>query len=231
MKTKKAKQTEKEEIQVEVTRKQVKYCTIRIRRDRTVAVTVPLHMKEEDWRAFFEKKKPWIEKHLNAMPQQPKHNYDGEDWHYLLGQKVKLLLCPGFVDGARMEGNVVQITYKHWNTKPETLVARYWSGTLADVIQKLIDKWVPIMKVEPAGFQINRTKSRWGSCNVKTGELKFTLELSAKPYECIESVVVHELNHLLEPSHNDRFHKLMDHWLPDWKERKKQLNTFPREFY
>ena len=67
-------------------------------------------------------------------------------------------------------------------------------------------------------------KTRWGSCTVETGKIRLNARLARKPETCVEYVLVHELCHLLEPSHNARFHRLMDGFLPDWQERKLLLN-------
>lgn len=91
-------------------------------------------------------------------------------------------------------------------------------------IAKLIEKWEPVMGVKSNGFTIKKLKSRWGSCNVQTGHLNFNLRLAGVPEEQIEYVVVHELTHLLEPSHNERFWKLMEYYLPGAKMIRKELN-------
>lgn len=93
-------------------------------------------------------------------------------------------------------------------------------------LQKLIDKWEPVMGVKSAGFTIKKMKTRWGSCNVKSHHLNFNLLLAKVPPECAEYVVVHELTHLLEPSHNARFWSLMEYYLPGSKELRKQLAGF-----
>ena len=93
-------------------------------------------------------------------------------------------------------------------------------------LQRLIDKWEPVMGVKSAGFTIKKMKTRWGSCNVKSHHLKFSLLLAKVPPECAEYVVVHELTHLLEPSHNARFWSLMEHYLPESKKLRKQLAGF-----
>ena len=92
-------------------------------------------------------------------------------------------------------------------------------------LQRLIDKWEPVMGVKSAGFTIKKMKTRWGSCNVKSHHLNFNL-LAKVPPECAEYVVVHELTHLLEPSHNARFWSLMEHYLPESKKLRKQLAGF-----
>lgn len=84
-------------------------------------------------------------------------------------------------------------------------------------LQRLIDKWEPVMGVKSAGFTIKKMKTRWGSCNVKSHHLNFNLLLAKVPSECAEYVVVHELTHLLEPSHNARFWSLMEYYLPESK--------------
>lgn len=93
-------------------------------------------------------------------------------------------------------------------------------------LQRLIDKWEPVMGVKSAGFTIKKMKTRWGSCNVKSHHLNFNLLLAKVPPECAEYVVVHELTHLLEPSHNARFWSLMEYYLPGSKELRKQLAGF-----
>ena len=93
-------------------------------------------------------------------------------------------------------------------------------------LQRLIDKWEPVMGVKSAGFTIKKMKTRWGSCNVKSHHLNFNLLLAKVPSECAEYVVVHELTHLLEPSHNARFWSLMEYYLPESKKLRKQLAGF-----
>jgi hypothetical protein len=93
-------------------------------------------------------------------------------------------------------------------------------------ISGLLAKWEPVMGVKSSGFSIRKMKSRWGSCNVKTHHLNFNFALARVPDVCLEYVVVHELTHLLEPSHNDRFWGLMEFYLPGAKQRRKELKDY-----
>lgn len=93
-------------------------------------------------------------------------------------------------------------------------------------IQNMITKWEPIMNVKSSGFTIKKMKTRWGSCNVKSHHLNFNFYLYKVEDQCIEYVVVHELIHLLEPSHNARFWSLVEYYLPGSKELKKKLNSY-----
>lgn len=85
-------------------------------------------------------------------------------------------------------------------------------------------KWERIMGVHASGWILRDMKTRWGSCTVSTGRIRLNTRLVFYPEECLEYVIVHELCHLIEPSHNQRFKSCMTKFLPDWKERKKKLN-------
>lgn len=100
---------------------------------------------------------------------------------------------------------------------------REMRNSLRRSIAELLAKWEPVMGVKSAGFTIKKMKTRWGSCNVKTHHLNFNLALAQVSDVCLEYVVVHELTHLLEPSHNKRFWALMEYYLPDAKARRKAL--------
>lgn len=86
------------------------------------------------------------------------------------------------------------------------------------------EKWEREMGVHASGWTLRDMKTRWGSCTVDTGRIRLNTRLVFYPEECLEYVIVHELCHLIEPSHNQRFRNYMSAFLPDWKERKKKLN-------
>ncbi len=87
----------------------------------------------------------------------------------------------------------------------------------------LLEKWEDIIGVRVKKLVFRNMKSRWGSCQPATGRVCINTRLALFPPQCLEYVVVHELVHMLEPSHNARFHALMDEFLPNWKEAKKLL--------
>ncbi len=95
---------------------------------------------------------------------------------------------------------------------------------LKSEITNLIAKWEPVMNVHPTGFSIRKMKTRWGSCNVKTHHMNFNLSLARVPARYLEYVVVHEMTHLLEPSHNVRFWDYMEYYLPETQKLRKELN-------
>lgn len=91
-------------------------------------------------------------------------------------------------------------------------------------VERLVEKWEPIMQVKVSGVTIRQMKTRWGSCNVQTHHININLALLKKPPECLEYVVVHEMTHILEPSHNQMFWRYMTQFYPDWKRVRKYLN-------
>ncbi|MEE1077737.1 MAG: SprT family zinc-dependent metalloprotease [Agathobacter sp.] len=95
---------------------------------------------------------------------------------------------------------------------------------LQEDIENLLQKYEPIMNVKANGFTIRKMTTRWGSCNIKTHHLNFSYELSKVPYRYREYVVVHELSHILEPSHNEHFWNIMETYLPGAKQLRKELN-------
>lgn len=105
-------------------------------------------------------------------------------------------------------------------------VEREMRYRLKCAIAALLARWEPVMGVKASGFTIRKMKSRWGSCNGKTKHLNFNLALVRVPEVCLEYVVVHELTHLLEPSHNARFWGLMEYYLPGAKRLRRELNSF-----
>jgi len=76
-------------------------------------------------------------------------------------------------------------------------------------------------------FYVRRMKTKWGSCNPTKHSIRLNTELARKPRECLEYLVVHEMAHLIEPTHNARFIALMDRFLPQWRTLRDGLNSFP----
>jgi hypothetical protein len=127
--------------------------------------------------------------------------------------------------------------------QPNTLVLRVRPGTDAahraalleewyrrqfkQALPGLVAKWEPRMGVKVERFFVQRMKTRWGTCNQKSRRILLNLELAKKPVSCIEYVVVHELLHLIEKKHNEKFVDLMTRYLPKWRSEKQELNRFP----
>jgi predicted metal-dependent hydrolase len=91
----------------------------------------------------------------------------------------------------------------------------------------LIEKWERPMGVAVRRFFVQRMKTKWGSCNHRAGSIRLNTDLARKPKECLEYIVVHEMAHLIEPTHNARFIALMDRFMPKWQSLRETLNQLP----
>lgn len=223
---------EQRKIIIDVTMKPVKHIYLRVHRDGRVTISAPYGTSEKTLQRFIKEKEEWIKKALASLPEErPMRFMDGEV-HYLFGVPLEMFVNVDRTapSACRVEDRKIILSLHMVRTNREKLWTDYCAERLDEVLEVLIRKWAPIMQVDVEGFTIKRVKSRWGSCNTATHELTFSLALASKPIPCIESVVVHELNHLIERPHSPRFHALMTKWLPDWKERRKALNASPAEF-
>lgn len=99
----------------------------------------------------------------------------------------------------------------------------YYRKHLSDLLPGLFAKWEPVLGVRSAKVTIRDTRSQWGSCNTRNGNISISVWLGAFPEECIEYVVVHELAHLLEPGHNERFYGILDQYYPVWRQCRERL--------
>jgi predicted metal-dependent hydrolase len=104
---------------------------------------------------------------------------------------------------------------------------RWYRRELKKLIPPLLKKWQAALGVQIAEWGIRRMKTRWGSCNAKARRIWLNLELAKKPAPCLEYLVVHELAHLIERRHNDRFVAILDRHLPQWRLHREELNSAP----
>ena len=112
-------------------------------------------------------------------------------------------------------------------SKKQAIVDAWYREQLKSAVLPLIAKWEPLLGVKVGRVFVRRMKTKWGSCNAGRRSIRLNTDLAKKPRECLEYIVVHELIHLLEPTHNARFMALMDKFLPHWKLRRDELNAAP----
>ena len=111
--------------------------------------------------------------------------------------------------------------------KRQALVENWYREQIKIAVPPLLTRWQPLMSVRVERFFVQRMKTRWGSCNHKARTIRLNTELVKKPRESLEYIVVHELVHLLEPSHNARFAALMNRFMPKWEFHREELNRQP----
>ena len=106
-------------------------------------------------------------------------------------------------------------------------MARWYRDQIKALAPQLISKWEPVLGVSVKRVFVQQMKTKWGSCNPRAGTIRLNTELAKKPKECLEYIVVHELAHLIEPTHNARFVALMDRFMPRWQFYRQRLNRLP----
>jgi predicted metal-dependent hydrolase len=150
--------------------------------------------------------------------------------HYVWGRRhrLKVIERPGRehveVDGDPLLMYVPEGT----GTDARAKLLRDWQRKqLRLAVAPVIAKWEPIIDRKIPRWSIRRMKTKWGSCNRQTGHIWFNLELAKKHPLCLEYIVAHEMTHLLERNHGERYTKLMDTFMPDWRVRRDQLNAAP----
>jgi predicted metal-dependent hydrolase len=111
--------------------------------------------------------------------------------------------------------------------KRRAVVEEWHRELLRKAAPPLIEKWERLIGVRVRRSFVQRMKTKWGSCNDRTGSIRLNTDLARKPLECLEYIVVHEMVHLLEPTHNARFMALMDQFMPKWQSHRDVLNRLP----
>ncbi len=214
---------------VTVQKKQIKNINLRISRAGEVQLSAPIKTPMSVIYSFLQEKRSWIEMHRlrlqHSNKQMPKHLNTGE---YLLFQGIPYELMVRETDATayvELEDNqlCLFVPPRVTSTFKEELVRQWYYAQMQQCLPPLFDKWQAIMKVSVNKITIKRMTSSWGSCHPIKKYITLNLRLIEKPLICLEYVIVHELVHLFEASHNQRFHALMSHYLPNWKEIKKQL--------
>lgn len=199
-----------------------------------VRVAAPLALSDDAVRLAVIDRLGWIKRQQAQFKQQPRQSeremVSGES-HYYLGQRYRLRVVPH--DGAgRVElpnRNIMEL-----HVRPETGAAerrrvldRWYRKRLRELIPPLLTKWQELLGVQVADWGIKKMKTKWGACNIDARRIWLNLELAKKPFQCIEYLVVHELTHLLERHHGDRFSALLDRHLPNWRIHRQELNSAP----
>ena len=222
-------------IAVEVVRKDIKNLHLGVYPPQgRVRVAVPLVVSDEAVRLAVIDKLSWIRRQqakFAAQPRQTQREMVNGESHYFLGKRYRLQVhehnAPPRV---AVRGLSCLDLYVRPGTEAgqrEAVLLRWYREQLKVLIPALLDKWQSTLGVELADWGIKKMKTKWGSCNPASRRVWFNLELAKKPVPCLEYIVVHELAHLLERHHNDRFTALMDTHLPQWRQYRETLSASP----
>lgn len=222
-------------IPVEVVRKPIKNLHLSVQPpEGRVRVSVPQRIDDEAVRLAVVSKLRWIRRHQQTFADQPRQSQremvSGEG-HYFMGRRYRLrVLENGGPNRISRKGNSELTLHVRPGTdrdKREQMLNEWYRRHMKSLIPEIIAEWQPILGVQVADWGIKKMKTRWGSCNIEDRRVWLNLELAKKSPHCLEYVLVHELVHLLERHHNDRFKALMDQFLPQWQLYRDELNESP----
>jgi hypothetical protein len=198
-----------------------------------VRISAPLWMDIDRIRVFAITKLSWIksqQKKLQEQERETPREYLNRESHYVWGKRYLLNVVE--------QDTTPSIELKHLKMilqlRPDTSIEKkqeildgWYREILKEAAEPLIAKWETLIGVRVEKLFLQRMKTKWGSCNHEAKNIRLNTELAKKPPECLEYIVVHELVHLIEPTHNDRFIALMNQFMPKWRMYKDELNRLP----
>ena len=222
-------------IRVEVLRKDIKNLHLGVYPPHgRVRIAAPLVVSNEAVRLAVVDKLGWIKRQKAKFAEQARQSQremvNGES-HYFLGQRYRLRVheqdAPARVAVRGIASLDLFVRPGTSAEQREAILLRWHREHLKVLIPPLLEKWQPVLGVQVVDWGIKKMKTKWGSCNPISGRVWFNLELAKKPVQCLEYIVVHELVHLLERHHDERFSALMDTHVPQWRQVRETLNRSP----
>lgn len=198
-----------------------------------VRIAAPTRMKLDTIRVYAISKLGWIREQqakLRRQERETRREYIDRESHYLWGKRYLLQVReaerPPSVD-LRHRRIVLQVRKGANEKRRRAIMEAWYRDQLRREALPLISDWQGRLGVKVERLLVQRMRTKWGSCNTRVGRIRLKTELAKKPRECLEYVIVHELLHLLERTHNARFVAMMDRHLPHWRQLRQQLNTEP----
>ena len=198
-----------------------------------VRISAPSRMDIDTIRVYAISKLGWIKKQQKKLREQERETareFLDRESHFVWGKRYLLEV----IEANTAPSVELQHSRMTLRVRPETdavkkqaIVEQWYREQIKQAAPPLIAKWELLLGVQVERFFVQRMKTRWGSCNPAARTIRLNTELAKKPKSCLEYIVVHEMTHLLEPTHNTRFVALMDQFMPNWQFQRDQLNHFP----
>ena len=198
-----------------------------------IRISAPLRMDTDTIRVFTISKLSWIKKQqskLRSQERETPREYITRESHYYLGKRFLLkVIAHNASPKVVLKHNTIELYVREnaSSDKNKAVLENWYRQRLKEMVPEHINKWEKLMKVKVEKFAIKKMKTKWGTCTKEAKRIWLNLELAKKPTECIEYIVVHEMVHLLERHHNERFIAYMDKFLPKWRFYKEELNKSP----
>lgn len=222
------------DLSIAVTRKDIKNVHLSVHPpDGRVTLSAPSATRLDVARAYAITRLGWIRQHQAKLKNQARETprqYIDRESHYLWGRRHLLSVAYRDVKpSVSLDHKRITLTVRPGSDaqKRAEIIHDWHKSLLHAVVPALIKKWELKLKVKVSGYFLQRMKTKWGSCNHRAGHIRLNTELVKKPKDLLEYVVVHEMAHLLEPTHTERFIGILDQHYPSWREARAELNELP----
>ena len=222
------------DITIALTRKQVKHVHLSVHPPNgRVTMVVPQATRLAAARAYAISKLRWIRdqrEKLRTQPRELPRAFVTRESHYLWGRRYLLTVQemdtkPSVV--AKNQRLVMTVRPGASASKRAEVMHEWHKSLMHAAVKPLLSKWETKIGVKASAYFLQRMKTKWGACNPRARNIRLNTELVKKPRDLLEYVIVHELMHLIEPRHSDRFMALMDRHYPHWREARAELNALP----
>ncbi len=222
------------DIRISLTRKRVKNVHLTVHPpDGRVTLVTPPTTRTEVARAYAISRLGWIRQQQRSFAGQAREQarqFVTRESHQLWGRRYLMTVTEADVKPhVKLDHRRIHLVVRPGaNQAKKAEVIHDWHKALLHAeLPSLIAQWERKLGVKVNSYYLQRMKTKWGSCNQRTGNVRLNTELVKKPRDLLEYVIVHELAHLLEPSHSERFVALLDAHYPTWREARAELNALP----
>lgn len=220
------------DVQIEIVKKNIKNLHLSVHPPYgRVRIAAPKTMSDEAIRVFAICKLSWIKKQrlkFQNQDRQSEREFISGESHYFLGRRylLNVIYTSKKQRVELIKNNQIDLYVRENSTteQREKVMSEWYRSFLKEQIPVIISKWEKEIGVKVNSWGVKLMKTKWGTCNIEAKRIWLNLELAKKSPRCLEYIIVHEMIHLLERNHNDRFHSYMDMFMPNWKEIKAELN-------
>ena len=226
-------------IKIDIVRKKIKNIHLSVHPPLgNVRVSAPEHTNKDMLRLFIVSKIGWIKQNRLKFENQERvsrREFISKENHYLLGKRYLLKVTEG------SKKHNVKVTGKKYielqiplctdTEKRRLIMDKWYRKQLSSILSLFIEKWEKILDVQVKEWYIKKMKTKWGSCNANDKRVWFNPELIKKSLPCIEYIVLHEMVHLIERNHNDRFVGHLNKHMPLWEKHRDELNNSPLYYH
>lgn len=222
------------EMQAEVIRKPIKNVHLSVLPPAgKLRIAAPQGMALETIRLFIISRLSWIraqQRKLQSQARETPREFLNKESHYVWGKRY--LLEMSVADAAPLVSQsprklILRVRPNTDRARCAEILDAWYRQQIHNALPALQSRWESLLQVKANRVYVQRMKTKWGSCTPGSGYIRLNTDLAKKPRECLEYILVHELMHLIEPTHNARFVGLMDRYFPQWPHVRKLLNELP----